>query len=72
MRRELEKDPVKAREDFAQEMQTHFTPTGYVVTGRDELEGGTVRLKVKFAAQSTPMDMEFQRMGEGWRMSKGF
>jgi len=72
MRRELEKDPVKMREEFAREAQAHFTPTGFVVTGTEEIEGGKVRLKVKFAVQSAPMDMEFERVGAGWRMSKGF
>ena len=72
MRRELERDPVKMREEFAREAQAHFTPTGYVITGSEEIEGGMVRLKVKFAVQSTPVDMEFQQVGGAWRMAKGF
>jgi len=72
MRRDLEKDPVKIRADFAREAQAHFTPTGFAIAGRQELEGGGVRLQVKFALQSAPTEMEFQRVGDSWKMSKGF
>jgi hypothetical protein len=72
MRRELEKDPMKMRSEFAKEAQSHFRATGYVITSSEEFAEGGVRLKVKFAAQSKPMDMEFQRMDGTWRMTKGF
>ena len=72
MREEYQKNPAKMREEFARDAQKNFPATGYVIASREELGGDKIRLKVRFAAQSEPLDFEFQRAGSGWRMSKGF
>ena len=72
MREEYQKNPAKMREEFARTAQKNFPATGYVIAGREDLGGEKIRLKVRFAAQSEPMDFEFQREGSGWKMSKGF
>ena len=72
MREEYRKNPIKMREDFTRDAQKNFPATGYVIAGREQLGGEKIRLKVRFAAQSEPMDFEFQREGSGWKMSKAF
>ena len=72
MREEYRKNPAKMREEFVRAGQKNFPATGYVIAGREDLGGGKIRLKVRFAAQSEPMDFEFQREGSGWKMSKAF
>ena len=72
VREEYRKNPVKMREEFVRDGQKNFSATGYVVASREDLGGGKIRLKVRFAAQSGPMDFEFQREGSGWKMSKAF
>ena len=72
MREEYRKNPAKMREELARDALKNFPATGYVVAGREDLGGEKIRLKVRFAAQSEPMDFEFQREGGAWRMSKAF
>ena len=72
MREEYQKNPAKMREEFVRDGQKNFPATGYVIAGREDLGGDKIRLKVRFAAQSDPLDFEFQRAGSGWKMSKGF
>jgi hypothetical protein len=72
MRQAYQKDPTKMQEEFKREAQKNFPATGYVIAGREDLGGDKIRLKVRFAAQSDPLDFEFQRDGSGWRMSKAF
>ena len=72
LREQYRKNPAKMQEEFTRESQKNFQPTGYVIAGSEELGDGKVRLKVKFAAQSEPIGMEFQRVGDAWRVSKGF
>jgi len=72
LRREMAKHPENLRDLGAQIKPTGFEPTGFVIAGRKELSDQTVRLKVKFAAQSEPMDFEFQNTSGSWRVSKGF
>ena len=67
LRREMATHPERLRD-----LDSQIKPTGFVIAGREELNAQTVRLKVKFAAQSEPMDFEFQNTGGSWRMSKGF
>ena len=72
MREEYRKNPVKMREELARDAQKNFPATGFVIAGREDLGGDKIRLKVRFAVQSDPMDFEFQRDGGGWKMSKAF
>ncbi len=67
LRREMAKNPESLRY-----IGTQIKPTGFVIAGREELNDQTVRLKVKFAAQSEPMVLDFHRVGDSWKMSKGF
>ena len=72
MREEYQKNPAKMREELARDGQKNFPATGYVIAGREDLGGEKIRLKVRFAAQSDPLDFEFQREGSGWKMLKAF
>ncbi len=72
VREEYQKNPVKMRDEFIRGAQKNFPATGYVIAGREDLGGDKIRLKVRFAAQSEPMDFEFQREGSGWKLSKSF
>ncbi len=72
LRRQLQEDPVRARNRFLEELKEEFTPTGFLVVGREDAPGGRQTLKVKFDARSEPMEMEFRRLGDSWKMTKGF
>ena len=72
MHEEYQKNPAKMREELARDAQKNFPATGFVIAGREDLGGDKIRLKVRFAAQSDPLDFEFQRDGGGWKMSKAF
>ena len=72
MHEEYQKNPAKMREELARDAQKNFPATGFVIAGREDLGGDKIRLKVRFAVQSDPMDFEFQREGSGWKMSKAF
>ena len=67
LRREMATHPERLRD-----LGTQIKPTGFVIAGREELNAQTVRLKVKFAAQSEPAEFEFQNVGGSWKMAKGF
>lgn len=72
MREQYQKNPEKMRAEFAEQAAKNFQPTGFVITDREELSDGKVRLKVRFAAQSEPLEFEFKRDGEAWKVSKAF